>query len=97
MNFRDRSRRFLKSAGVAGGNKCQFCQRKIAMGAVDEHTCYRTSVAISLDRAKLKRIDELADKAGMNRSEFMTYAALAIGEVSPDEQKLLEIVRGMRR
>lgn len=92
---RRRNGTLVKSAGVMGGNWCQFCQRKIKMGAVDEHRCYRTIISLSVDRLQLKRVDELATKAGMSRSEFMMAAALAATEKTADEQRLLEIVRAM--
>ncbi len=96
MNFRNRSGQFAKDAGVMGGQKCPYCQRRIGMGAVDEHRCMRTTVCISLARAELKRIDALATAAGMTRSEYLTKCALS-AVLSADELRLLEVVRGMKR
>ncbi len=80
--FRKRGGQFATSTGVMGGNKCQFCQRRIRMGAVDAHKCYRVIISISIDRSQLKRIDALADASGMNRSEFLAACALASSNVS---------------
>ena len=96
MNFRNTSGHFAKSAGVAGGTRCRFCARKIKMGAVDEHRCARTKIAVSIDRAQLKRIDALALAAGMSRSRFLATSALTRSDLTADEQALIAIIRGMK-
>lgn len=88
---------FRRSAGIAGGNKCKFCLRKMRMGEIDEHRCYSKIISISVDRAQLKRVDDLAQAAGMSRSAFMMNAALSAGALSADEQRLLELVRSMKK
>jgi hypothetical protein len=95
VSYRDACGRFPKDAGIAGGTLCPFCKRRLKMGPVDAHRCERRVISISVDKAQLKRIDALADKAGMNRSQFMAASSLA-SDLSPEERQLLALVRGMR-
>lgn len=84
------------STGIAGGVPCPYCKRKLQMGDIDAHRCERKIISLSIGKAQLKRIDQLADAAGMSRSEYMTVSALA-GRLTPEEMRLLELVRGMKR
>lgn len=94
--YRDASGHFRKDTGIAGGNLCPFCKRKIKMGAIDEHKCERKIICISVDRAQLKRIDVLAAKAGMPRSRYLTTCALG-SDITLEERELIALVRGMKK
>ena len=53
-------------------------------------------ISISVAPEHLARIDALADARKVSRSQLLVYAALA-SQLSPEEEKLIGIVRGMTK